>query len=79
MVCTSCFCASYPLKLQLVLICLGLTEGDIRVALMEKEAQLAKDGIPPLHAVTPSGFIVLGLELEDQPQWEARRLWSSEI
>lgn len=35
---------------------------------MEKEAQLAKDGVPPLHAVTPSGFVVFGLELEDQ-QW----------
>jgi hypothetical protein len=42
------------------------TEGDVRVALLEKEAQLAKDGVPPLHAVTPSSFIVFGLELEDQ-------------
>jgi hypothetical protein len=44
----------------------GATEGDVRVALLEKEAQLAKDGVPPLHSVTPSAFIVLGLELEDQ-------------
>jgi hypothetical protein len=34
--------------------------------LLEKEAQLAKDGVPPLHSITPSGFVVLGLELEEQ-------------
>jgi hypothetical protein len=45
---------------------IGATEGDVRIALLEKEVKLAKDGIPPLHVVTPSGFVVLGLELEDQ-------------
>lgn len=47
-------------------ISLGATEGDVRITLLEKEAELAKDGVPPLHTVTPTGFIVLGLELEDQ-------------
>lgn len=45
---------------------IGVTEGDIQVALREKEAQLVKDSILPLHAVTPSNFVVMGLELEDQ-------------
>ena len=42
------------------------TEGDVLVALLEKKAWLAKDGMPPLHAVTPSSFVVFGLDLEDQ-------------
>ena len=42
------------------------TEGDVRVVLLEKEAQLAKDSVPPLHAVTSSSFVVFGLDLEDQ-------------
>ena len=46
-------------------ISLGATEGDMRIMLLEKEAQLMKDGILPLHTVTPTGFIVLGLELKD--------------
>lgn len=44
----------------------GAREGDVWVALLKKEAQLAKDGMPPLHSVPPSGFVILGLELEDQ-------------
>jgi hypothetical protein len=34
--------------------------------LLEKEAQLAKDGVLLLHSITPSGFVILGLELEEQ-------------
>jgi hypothetical protein len=47
-------------------VLIGATEGEIRVALLEKEAELAKDGMPPVHAISPCNFIVVGLELEDQ-------------
>ena len=47
-------------------ISLGVTEGNVCIMLFEKEVQLMKDGVPLLHTVTPTGFIVLGLELEDQ-------------
>ena len=39
---------------------------DLESVSLVGDTQLAKDGVPPLHAVTPSSFIVFGLELEDQ-------------
>jgi hypothetical protein len=46
--------------------CAGLTEQDIRLQFATEEAEEAKNGGPVLHDVTPSSFIVAGLELEDQ-------------
>ncbi|KAJ7830049.1 hypothetical protein B0H14DRAFT_2366095 [Mycena olivaceomarginata] len=44
----------------------GLTEGDVRLQFANEEAEEAKSGAAALHEVTPSSFIVAGLELEDQ-------------
>ncbi|KAJ7630159.1 hypothetical protein B0H17DRAFT_1217935 [Mycena rosella] len=44
----------------------GLTEMDVRLQFATEEAEDAKQGVLALHDVTPSGFIIAGLELEDQ-------------
>jgi hypothetical protein len=38
----------------------------VRLQFATEEAEEAKKGGPALHEVTPSSFIVAGLELEDQ-------------
>jgi hypothetical protein len=50
-----------------------LTEQDVRLQFATEEAEEAKKGGPMLHEVTPSGFVVAGLELEDQ-QYVSRGL-----
>ncbi|KII84055.1 hypothetical protein PLICRDRAFT_671736 [Plicaturopsis crispa FD-325 SS-3] len=44
----------------------GLTEADVRLNLARHDAELAASGAPSLHNVTPSGFIIAGLDLEEQ-------------
>ncbi|KAL0945680.1 hypothetical protein HGRIS_014831 [Hohenbuehelia grisea] len=44
----------------------GLTEQDVRLQFAKEEAKDAANGVAALHETTPSGFIVLGLEIEDQ-------------
>ncbi|KAJ7642666.1 hypothetical protein DFH06DRAFT_1137218 [Mycena polygramma] len=44
----------------------GLTEMDVRLQFATEEAEEAKGGVPALHEVTPSSFVVAGLDLEDQ-------------
>ncbi|KAJ7190623.1 hypothetical protein GGX14DRAFT_579706 [Mycena pura] len=44
----------------------GLSEQDVRLQFATEEAEEAKKGRPVLHEVTPSSFIVAGLELEEQ-------------
>ncbi|KII87536.1 hypothetical protein PLICRDRAFT_113331, partial [Plicaturopsis crispa FD-325 SS-3] len=44
----------------------GLTEADVRLNLAQHDAELAAAGAPSLHNVSPSGFIVAGLDLEEQ-------------
>ncbi|KAJ7023345.1 hypothetical protein C8F04DRAFT_1271407 [Mycena alexandri] len=43
----------------------GTTEAEVRLKLSEEEAERAK-AAPPLHDISPSGFIYGGLELEEQ-------------
>ncbi|KAK7021989.1 hypothetical protein VNI00_017091 [Paramarasmius palmivorus] len=43
----------------------GKTEQDVRLEYAEQEAQDMKLGIPPLHEVTPSAFLKLGLDIEE--------------
>ncbi|KAF7324857.1 CxC2 domain-containing protein [Mycena kentingensis (nom. inval.)] len=44
----------------------GISEAAVRQALEEEDRKQAENGRAALHAVTPSEFIVLGLELEDE-------------
>ncbi|KAF8215613.1 hypothetical protein K438DRAFT_1560517, partial [Mycena galopus ATCC 62051] len=44
----------------------GLTELDVRLQFATEEAEEVKKGGPMLHKVTPSSFVIAGLELEDQ-------------
>ncbi|KAK7017104.1 hypothetical protein VNI00_018673 [Paramarasmius palmivorus] len=43
----------------------GKTEQDVRLQYAEKEAQEQKLGIPSLHEVTPSAFMMLSLDIEE--------------
>jgi hypothetical protein len=43
-----------------------MTEAQVRLQFSEEEAAAAKKGVPSLHDVSPSGFIYVGLELEDE-------------
>lgn len=45
---------------------IGATKSEVRVKLLQQEAELAKEGLPPLHTVTPSNFVVYGLGLEEE-------------
>jgi hypothetical protein len=42
------------------------SEADIRHKLFVAESDLAEQGIPSIHEVSPCSFIIAGLELEDQ-------------
>lgn len=39
---------------------------EVRLQYAEKELEQQKAGAPRLHDVSPSGFMVMGLEVEDQ-------------
>ncbi|KAJ7803066.1 hypothetical protein B0H14DRAFT_3487810 [Mycena olivaceomarginata] len=52
----------------------GLNEGDMRLQFAIEEAEEAKSGAAALHKVTPSSFIVAGLELKDQQRPTRRRV-----
>jgi hypothetical protein len=43
----------------------GLTEADVRLQLAQEEAEQVIRGIPAIHDVTLSAFILAGLELEE--------------
>ncbi|KAJ6509612.1 hypothetical protein DFH09DRAFT_942560, partial [Mycena vulgaris] len=47
-------------------ILVGLTEMEVRLQFTNEEAADAEKGVPALHEVTPSSFINVGLELEEQ-------------
>jgi hypothetical protein len=42
------------------------TQADIRLELVQLERETLSQGEPTLHAVSASGFLVMGLELEEQ-------------
>ncbi|KAJ7693264.1 hypothetical protein B0H16DRAFT_1669558 [Mycena metata] len=44
----------------------GKTEADIRLEFSTQEAEDAKNGVPALHNVSPSGFIYAGLDLQEE-------------
>lgn len=44
----------------------GVTVQDVRLALAEEEARDAAAGVPSLHDIGPSEFLLAGLDLEDQ-------------
>ncbi|KAJ7844968.1 hypothetical protein B0H13DRAFT_1647725 [Mycena leptocephala] len=44
----------------------GLTEASVRLQFSEEEAANEKKGVPSLHDVSPSTFVYVGLELEDE-------------
>ncbi|KAJ7126645.1 hypothetical protein C8R46DRAFT_926973 [Mycena filopes] len=44
----------------------GLSEATVKLQFIEQEAEAARRGVPAVHNVSPSKFITLGLELEDE-------------
>lgn len=55
----------------------GLTEADIRLAFAKEEEEQAAKGIPAIHEVSPSTFIIAGLDLEEQQYVHSiARLWT---
>ncbi|KAJ7444965.1 hypothetical protein B0H11DRAFT_2249680 [Mycena galericulata] len=44
----------------------GLNEAQVRLQFNEEEAKQAKEGVVPLHDVSPSTFMAAGLDLEEQ-------------
>ncbi|KAJ7827600.1 hypothetical protein B0H14DRAFT_3088313 [Mycena olivaceomarginata] len=48
------------------LITLGLTEMDVRLQFQKEEEEAAKRGLPAKHKVSPGGFIVECLEVEEE-------------
>ncbi|KAJ7839976.1 hypothetical protein B0H14DRAFT_2360894, partial [Mycena olivaceomarginata] len=44
----------------------GENENDVRLVYSKAEAAEAEAGVPAIHNVTPSGFILAGLDLEEQ-------------
>jgi hypothetical protein len=44
----------------------GMTEAQVRLKFSEEEAAAAAKGLPSLHDVSPSSFVYVGLELEDE-------------
>lgn len=54
------------LPLLMMSDCAGLTEMEVRLRFATEEAAEIEKGVPTLHEVTPSGFIVAGLELEEK-------------
>jgi hypothetical protein len=44
----------------------GMTEAQVRLQFSEEEASNAAKGVPSLHDVSPSTFVYVGLELEDE-------------
>jgi hypothetical protein len=45
---------------------LGLTEMDVRLQFQKEEEEAAKRGLPAKHKVSPGGFIVECLEVEEE-------------
>jgi hypothetical protein len=43
-----------------------LTEAEVRLKFAQEEEEEAKNRVPALYKVTPSSFIAVGLELEEQ-------------
>jgi hypothetical protein len=43
-----------------------LNEHDVRLQFVKEEAENEKQGILPIHNVSPSAFILAGLDLEEQ-------------
>ncbi|EEB91294.1 hypothetical protein MPER_10369, partial [Moniliophthora perniciosa FA553] len=52
----------------------GETEHDVRLRLAEKEAEEMRKGSTPVHDVSPSSFMMLGLEVEEQQRQLALHL-----
>ncbi|KAJ6499732.1 hypothetical protein C8R47DRAFT_1175589 [Mycena vitilis] len=44
----------------------GLTESQVRLQFTKEEAEDAKRGLPSVHDVSPSSFIIMGLDLEEE-------------
>ncbi|KAJ7511752.1 hypothetical protein B0H11DRAFT_1667218, partial [Mycena galericulata] len=44
----------------------GLNEAEVRLEFNKEEAKQAKEGVIPLHDVSPSAFMAAGLDLEEQ-------------
>ena len=42
-----------------------MTEAETRKEFAEDEERRLADGVEPVHETSPSGFVFLGLELED--------------
>jgi len=42
-----------------------ITKAEIRKEFAEDEERRLADGVEPVHETSPSGFVFLGLELED--------------
>jgi len=47
-------------------VIIGPSEADVRLQLAEDEATQAAMGVPSLHKVSASSFMVAALDLEDQ-------------
>ncbi|KAJ7118596.1 hypothetical protein C8R43DRAFT_901412, partial [Mycena crocata] len=46
--------------------CAGLTEAEVRLNFAKEEAAEVARGVPTLHNVSPSAFMVVGLDLEEE-------------
>jgi hypothetical protein len=44
----------------------AMTEAEVLLQLDKEDAQQVKDGVPGIHAVSPSSFIAAGLAVEDE-------------
>jgi len=44
----------------------GLTEAQVRLQFADEEAEEVMKGVPPRHNVSPSTFIIAGLDLEEE-------------
>lgn len=48
-----------------VMLCLAVTEAQVKKTLAKEEEKYLNDGGSALHTTSPSAFLTLGLELED--------------
>jgi hypothetical protein len=51
---------------RLITMLVGLTEAQVRLKFTQEEVEEAKHGIQALHDVSPSKFIAVRLELEEE-------------
>ncbi len=51
---------------ELTIAWIGLSEAQVRLQFSQEEEMQARRGTPGVHDVSPSKFVTLGLELEEE-------------